>query len=376
VANFIAALWTCNTSHDPQHTKKAVWVKLADMTKALTECQRQVNVNAARLSPDNEFQAIFAAPEYFFTGPGDSRKPMTEAEKVTLEHGLLNLSKKHPKILIVPGSIYYAKPLVRPANANKLDRAAGRIVQTPAQKDRRTKMTNVLTTVGLRELNRGGATEADLGGYLVYKDGGANVGPTGYTVPSVMDKQDAIAGKNPQVIRNTTYLYLNGTRHGKYDKQSDYHESLWAPDEMVFVPGTKDECPDVGKHRFGVEICLDHAMSRLKKRNPAGLDFHLVVSDHVNNSQAAMAMAPFGYFLHASSNTNETKVIYRNDAGTLIDLTEDNGYWFEMKAQGTGRLDSWLLPLPDGLRTAEAARKAAARTQATGMQRARGRGNP
>lgn len=370
MSSFVAALWTCNTSHDQQHCKKAVWLKLAGMEKALAACQQRINTRANDLSTTNEFQAIFAAPEYYFTGVGAHRVPMSEADKVNLEHSLLKLSVKYPKTLIVPGSVYYAKPLIRAANAPKLDRQTRQVVPAPNVKDRREKTTQALTKVGLREMNQ----EKDLGSFLVFQEGGAGVGNiSGLMVPSIMDKQAAVHSKNPLILRNSTYLYLNGKRYGKYDKQSDFHESLHSPDELVFVSGTKDECPQVGPHRFGVEICLDHAMSRLKKRNPVGLDFHLVVSDHVNNQQTGMAMAEFGYFLHASSAASETQVMWRNDAGALVDLTNDNQYWFDSQVQGTGSLDFWCLPLPSELKTAELARKAAAKTQQGGMNRARTR---
>lgn len=371
MSHFIAALWTCDTSHDPTHCQMTLPIKERKLVEALDACNWHVISQARSLSESNEFQAIFAAPEYFFTAAAKHRLPMIEPSKVELESKLLGISKQYKKILIVPGSVYYCKPLIKRAGALKLDRQAGKLVQTTAPKNRKEKMIANLTKAGVRDLNQMGGNDIDLGRYVVFQEGAVGTGAiSGRNVPSVMEKQDAISNRNALVLRNSTYLFLDGKRYGKYDKQSDFHESLMAPDQMVFVPGTKDECPEVGRHKFGVEICMDHAVGRLKKRNPTGLDFHIVVSDHVKNDRTCMAMGEFGYFLHASSNASETSVTWRDDAGGLTDLTHDKGCHFDSTPLGSGRLDFWLLPLPQDLK---AAAKAAAPAKAVkiGMQRAK-----
>jgi hypothetical protein len=150
--------------------------------------------------------------------------------------------------------------------------------------------------------------------------------------------------KTRYLVRNETYLDLNGFRHAKYNKQTDCFESLSSPDEMVFVPGTRDECPVIGKHRFGVEICLDHAVGRLKRRNPAGLHFHILTSDYIDSEVAHMAMCDQGYFLHASSEPQETLVYQRDTTGAIKVLTGDE--FIGGVDSDAGRLRFWLVPLP------------------------------
>ena len=160
----------------------------------------------------------------------------------------------------------------------------------------------------------------------------------------MVTKMDALAEKTSAVVRNATYLYLNGTRHGKYDKQSDYFESTCSPDEMVFVPGTRDECPVIGRHRFGIEICADHALGRLKKRNPTGIHFHVVASDSVDNIETHMAMTEHGYYLHASSDEDETGVYYKDAKGMITELDGDE--YLGSEPCGGGDLHYYLVKLP------------------------------
>ena len=85
---------------------------------------------------------------------------------------------------------------------------------------------------------------------------------------------------------------------------------------MVFVPGTQDECPFIGEHKFGVEICADHAIGRLRRRSPTGLAFHIMASDYVDNN---------------------------------IIKDKEKGYLGEHKF-GTSSFCFWILPLPEALK--------------------------
>jgi hypothetical protein len=262
-----------------------------------------------------------------------------------LEHKILTQSRSFSKTLIVPGTIYYWKPLLRRAFSYKLNRETGQVVTTRTDKDRRDKVLSKLTNAMVRELELGGGFSQ-----LISDDGlaahpiGSHTGPTGLPLPSMMTKFESLMDKTSYVVRNETYLYLNGIRHAKYDKQTDCFESLSAPDEMVFVPGTRDECPVIGRHRFGVEICVDHAVGRLKRRNPSGLHFHILTSDYTDNELHHMAMGNDGYFLHASSAPDQTQVYHKDKSGSIKALS-GHEYLGDVKSDG-GRLRFWLLPLP------------------------------
>jgi hypothetical protein len=115
----------------------------------------------------------------------------------------------------------------------------------------------------------------------------------------------------------------------------------------MFVPGTQDECPEIGegtrKFRFGVEICFDHGNGVLKHRAPGNLQFHIVVSDSVPTRPGNMAMRNGGYFLHASTDYNES-VVYRRDNGQPVNLTSTLPWTHS--ADGPNYLDLALIKLP------------------------------
>jgi hypothetical protein len=342
--SIVVALWTCPTSHSEIHCQKSLAVKIAEMDKALKKSHKRLLDNMGEISKTNPFQVIFAAPEYYFTEPGKIRIAMDETTKTRLEHAILALSRKYPTTLIVPGTVYYWKPMLKPSGALKLDRKNAQFVQTTATKDRRDKALSRLSDAMLRDVKDEWHRLAISEEGLATSSYHGTRGPTGLPLPSMLKKMDSLMERTSFIVRNATYLYLAGTRHGKYDKQSDYHESLCAPDDMVFVPGTRDECPVIGKYKFGVEICADHALGRLKKRSPTGLHFHIVASDSVVNNENHMAMDKEGFFLHASSDPNQNHVYYKGKLGAIACLL-GNEYLGEANC-GDGTVHFWLLPLP------------------------------
>ena len=332
--SIVVSLLTCETSHDSAHTNKTWAEKLLIFMQAYKETVKVTTAQNAEIDATNEFSTILAVPEYFFTGKSTLRWPLNETDKATLEHKLCLLSGINDKILLVPGSVYYYKA----TNAN-----------------RRQKAETRLNDRGMADLKRFGKEAFDYN----FTDGrvGTN-NATGLQVPSLVEKMEKVktGPLNIGLLRNVAYLILGGQRVGKYDKQSDYHESLLSPDDMVFVPGTDKECPAIGQHRFGVEICFDHALGRLKKRG-VDIDFHIVVSDYANNKEPHMAMGRFGYFLHASTEASQTKVYQRASDLSLQDLTNEPSKRCGSVPLYGGRLESFLLKLPKILKAEDLAQR-------------------
>src|SRR5689334_19317157 len=99
---------------------------------------------AAELSASLPFKGIFLAPEYYFTEPDPNRfrSPLSEKDRLRIERKLLELSTKYPRILLVPGTIFHQKPLVRTVDsaANKFDPATGqRTLAKTTDDDRRDR---------------------------------------------------------------------------------------------------------------------------------------------------------------------------------------------------------------------------------------------
>ena len=340
-SGFVLSLWTCPHSLT---WPKSIDARLKELDTALAKVRTQIGALAGQYAFDQAFQGIFLAPEYYFTEQNANRVPLAEMDYRTLERQLYSLSEKYPDILLVPGTIHYRKDLMRPkdaAAAFKVDPKTGkRTVPKTSEGDRRVRF-------GFELLKAAKNTNELLGNELILK--GDDRPADSHLVPSHLDLAVALRdkSKNPVIVRNAAFMFLNGRRVAKYDKQVDFVEANSnAPDDFMFIPGTKNQCPEVFGQKFGVEICYDHANGVLKKRAPADLRFHLVVSDWAKTSTGNMAMANGCYFLHASTNYQEVRVFWRSETGMLFDLTVFKKYHVSSEDIGGCYLDMYGLPMP------------------------------
>jgi predicted amidohydrolase len=289
------------------------------------------SVDQTRLQQDNAFLGIFIAPEYYWTLPDPlgKRQFLNVESKNRIELALKQLSKTYPKILLVPGTIHYDVQL---DTQSKIE-AGYQLLK--AAKDR------ILREQALAN------PKSVLDRSMQHQPTGVNskVASMNELADNLLDKKTAL-----KKVHNLTYLLLDGTVMSQYDKHTDFYESKSiSPDRSVFIPGTQDECPEIGnatrKFRFGVEICFDHANGVLRRTTPTNLHFHIVVSDHVGNQLANVAMNNTGYFLHASTKYDNSVVWHKLANGQFVDET------FSMNLKsipvGADHLDYYLLQLPN-----------------------------
>jgi hypothetical protein len=292
-----------------------------------------------------DLQAIFVAPEYLYvaargSSPGalyGRRFPMTSAEKDVVERALLGLSREFPKILIIPGTVFYQEEVVGEArhrmrdnllaNEMELKKAYVKILR-PAESLSMVQIAKVdiRNDLATGRVNVATLSPAKRGQLRDFLDNMESWEQRGIRVPGLLElakafrKRDEFDPLSKPLCRarNCAYLFLGGQRVGTYDKHSDFQETSGAkPDKLAFVPGTADQAPEVDGLRFAVEICFDHGNGVLKGRGLGDLDFHVVVSDSVKNSEGNMAMKRGGYFLHASSDPSQTAVKFRESNGSL-----------------------------------------------------------
>ncbi len=92
--------------------------------KALKECVVKLGAQIKQEKiPEAEVQGILVAPEYFFTKPdaGDwdgaafLARAISQADKEQAVAGFEAISKSFPSMMMIPGTIAWKKPLVRPA---------------------------------------------------------------------------------------------------------------------------------------------------------------------------------------------------------------------------------------------------------------------
>jgi predicted amidohydrolase len=289
------------------------------------------SVNQARLQHDNAFLGIFIAPEYYWTLPDPlgKRHFLNIDSKNQIELALKQLSKSYPRILIVPGTVHYDVQL----DAQGKIEAGYQLLK--AAKDR------ILREQALAN------PKSVLDKSMKHQQTGPNskVASMNELADKLLDKTTA-----PKKVHNLTYLLLDGKIWSQYDKHTDFYETKSiSPDRSMFIPGTQDECPEIGnatrKFRFGVEICFDHGNGVLKRRNPTNLHFHIVVSDCVGNQMGNVAVKNGGYFLHASTNYNNSVVWHKLANGQMVNETVDMNLM--SIPLGSDHLDYYLLQLPN-----------------------------
>lgn len=324
----VALYSVTNSNHNFKFSLDA---RLKNMRDAVNAFNNWLDtVNQAELQLDNPFRGIFIAPEYFFTKPSltGEREFLDLASKNFLDTSLKQLSQAFPKILLVPGTIHYDVELSKEdkvqAGYQLLQAAKNRIFREKALAQPRTVLEGTMHHQATGPFSK---------------------------VPSMNELATSLLNSNtkPRKIHNVTSLLLNGQAWGTYDKHTDFYEAKSvSPDLSMFVPGTQDECPEIGnsvrKFRFGMEICFDHGNGVLKRRAPANLHFHIVVSDSVPNNPANMAMKNGGYFLHASTDRSKTVIFHRHENGQLANETQT--LWKKSFSSGPSILDLFLIKLP------------------------------
>jgi hypothetical protein len=333
--------WNCR--HDDAWHLLPHAARTRKLEKVLDLAQKQFDGIPAERRAEGPVKIVLVAPEYQYTAPANSRAPMAEAMKVEVESSLRAVSQMHPSVLLIAGSSHYFKDEHRPSGAAKfkVDPSTGlRSLRKPnaTRRDRAERKMRAAwdmhNATGKWFLNEHTAVARDpLTGQVIV------------SVPSMRDVADVLfdPGSKPRFVRNVAYMFLAGRRIAKYDKQTDYSEALNnSANEMMFIPGTENECPVVGGRRYGLEICLDHDTGVLKRRNLADLQFHVVMSDSVTTNTGQMAMAPGGYFLHASTNPSEACCYVRsNDGAGIMKLVPQS------VTNGRGRIDFYGVLEPE-----------------------------
>ena len=143
-----------------------------------------------------------------------------------------------------------------------------------------------------------------------WKTDGSNI-----SIPSLKSVSGALGLKSKGYrAYNELYPFLGGEVRKPYLKSWDFKETEGATvTDQAFIPGSSSGTIDIGGFEFGMEVCFDHANGNLKSKGKE-VDFHIVVSDSVETVDANMAMKDGGFFIHASTDWNQTCVHSRSGA--------------------------------------------------------------
>lgn len=261
---------------------------------------------------------IFVAPEYLFAHPArgghhelGEKRHLLEPEKINLLAMIQHVSVSCPGLIIVPGTVAWQKPLLRPAD--KRIHTKGHNAGQEKLISRNVKAMFAVTSYATQ--HNAGRMDVSLSGDLYIDQDISVAAIKGHQKIDVLRRHLRSAGQEDlQMARNTAYVFYDGALLLKYNKHADFHEVLNSAN-VVYIPGAhpgvfyvRTEGQEIIK--FGIEVCLDHAVGVLETTVLGGgrVDVHIVVSAWVDPNRYSRTVKPGGCMIHASSNVRLPKV--------------------------------------------------------------------
>lgn len=348
----VVGVWSRRT-HDPAYNNQSVHQKVTLITNALNNLQAEIGVQG--IPAAQNVQGIFVAPEYLFAshnhgremaGGGFHGRSLSEHKKNSIITILRGISAQFPRILIVPGTIAWKK--VFDAAAGDRYHAAGDVQQQmvhvvpglnlagPAVAQRgfgyklHTAGRNKITQFLIREPRYRDALKQIVCNVLnvhlmhmtfnrllnelpTFTDLFENI--AGPTRANLIANQDYYRSRNfaqklaaiqdptcTYMMRNTSYVFLDGDAVYEYNKQGDFYEAVGARHDTVYVPGGDPGEYEIDGINFGFEICLDHDIGYARAQSTGVKDIHILCSAMVANIADNRSVALGGHAIHACSN--------------------------------------------------------------------------
>jgi hypothetical protein len=317
-------------------------------------------VATAGLDANGLIKGIFVAPEYHFArqyagcawpgGPTVSRSISRKSEKALRNNLIRNLSTKHRRLLIFPGTVAWTAPYdsadflaryrfyVKRARFLEVSDAENFAqIKEAWSIDLDTGLWITITDAISRQekgctLNLAGASNSDIQNeqtsnpafYANMVFYARMINEIGYQVVRQRERVNSGSLSPQRTMFNTAHGLLNGQVVVTYNKQGNFHEEV-GDDHLIFAPGGRSGITEIEGVRFGLEVCLDHAMGTLARQSRADrpIDVQVVLSDYVDPDQAHQAAREGGYFVHASTNASYTGV-WKKDGGKLVPATKLN----------------------------------------------------
>ncbi|MFP5209613.1 MAG: hypothetical protein ACLGRW_10020 [Acidobacteriota bacterium] len=341
MAKLVVATWNRMPTLGDNRGYKTRLKDLAKAVRLTDDMVRQENFEA-----DGLIKAIFVAPEYLFakewggvykSGSVWMRgiRSLSETIHNQIHNELVALSKRYPRILIVPGTITWLPPV----DENALIRAYQYYgVKAAASAGIPFDKTNGVSALlksyfnlddkGLAALKQNKAqfrqslNEA-LADYIEDSDFARD--QMLYKSGQTRKLADTVFGKMASsMMRNTMYVLLNGKERYVYDKHANYGEcatGLFGNPKpamgTVYLPGINSGTAEIEGLRFGFEVCMDHGLrtlGTLQRASKDRPDIHIIVSDCVDYEDANALVRNGGYVIHASTSLSETVVFQKNPA--------------------------------------------------------------
>ena len=370
------ALWSVNTKIDKggNDTNAVHTLSMTErvnlLGKVVDRAYEHLASDVRSASDNNNVDAtpvrrafLFVAPEYLFA-ESDRAHLISEDRKRDVVLRLQAMSHEHNGMILVPGTIAWKKPALRPVDERfKKDPHTG--LRTGPEKvlSRFAKATDRITRAGMER--HGLATHvvdrqfAEMSPNVqqamaqhrtgMVKDEREKAWSASEKANAALDKNLQTAPERCFLARNTLYAFYNGAEVGRSHKRADYYEVF--DDEadggyVIFEPGAPGDGRGnrfaVDGLRFGVEICKDHAVGYLSQRSPEQPDVQVLVSAAVQVVTEHGFVPPGCYLVHASSDPECTGIWLNTGFGVeKVDTeTEGTGFAGSVLHYGTLRFDT------------------------------------
>lgn len=341
------ALWTLDT-YIPRFGTNATYA-LADLTvteryQLLARVVEQGWVYLAkhliegvdRIMEENAvWLFLFVAPEYYFSRSSNAHA-ISETEKRNLVGRLATLSGGYTNLILVPGSIAWKKPIVRPdLELRKKDSISG--LRTGALKaTSRLDKFNEQVKVSVR--NELALIESVIDREIdeVLADPWMKLSEKKRVASREFryEKREALAKKAldrlkteqlqmttntstaPErcfLARNTAYAFYGGREVARYHKRSNFHEVRVDESDggyVMFEPGGgpdgSGDLFEVDGVKFGIEICFDHSLGFLSGFSTKKPHVQIIMSAAVKLVEKHVFVPPDCFIVHASSEATDT----------------------------------------------------------------------
>jgi len=323
----------------------------ADRLLALRTALERVEdkVAAAGLDTLGPIKAIFVAPEYYFStryagqsSAGKMPRSLDLSERDEVLDYLTQLSRAHRRILMVPGTIAWQRPLDVSKMHETLafyQRRAAFTTLSGSEQDaevlkhwfRRSGGETLYFVTRVLELQKLGTAKKFVRLRAEELDAIRTTEPDRYDMMrqrALMARQMGTGAlgrlerpvKNyMRAMANAAYGFLNGAVEFRYRKQANFNEEI-GDDQLIFVPGGRSGVRQVEGVRFGIEVCLDHAIGMLGRqvRPNRLMDVHMILSDFVTlKPDTLTALREGGWVVHASTAADQNGVWRKTSSGLV-----------------------------------------------------------
>lgn len=270
-------------------------VKMERLEQAVAEAWGDIQ-QSLQAHPVMSWQAVFLAPEYYFSKQREvSDRFFSQNIKQWVLHRLVALSRKFPKFLIIPGTVLWTKKAYTTTKT-----------VTPQGMDQETYAVNANRVANAKNRIQGAAA---FGTDTTSKEWAYKNDSSFTTTPAKL--LDSAHLKQTRIAQNVAYVCL-GDQVLKYHKVGNYEEVRGESGNIVFVPGNIVGRFSVGGVKYGLEVCMDHALGVLESTINAPTDkvhIALIVSSYVSNKSSTNGAVT----LHSSTMSQQAYV--DNDSG-------------------------------------------------------------